>query len=285
MVRLQDGNPSLSNQKRRTIMKLVTTCLLTTLCFAGLSACSTPSQATRLVDVTVIDRLTGERLPTYRHAGNTWIAGTPGHEYSVELRSLQSARLLSVMSVDGINVLSGESAGSQQSGYVLSPYQSASISGWRKSMSDVAKFVFTPLSDSYAARTGRPANVGVIGVAVFRERYVPPAPVAPMVAPQAALSAAKAERASSSLADSAGTAARESESVTPQKKIGTGHGEREYAPTTYTAFERAGSQPDAVVTLYYDSRENLIAQGIIPQRRHDSPNPFPGNGFVPDPKG
>ena len=263
-------------------MKLVTTCLLTTLCFAGLSACSTPSQATRLVDVTVIDRLTGERLPTYRHAGKTWIAGTRGGD------GVDSAANIALLSTDSSRIfglLSGESAGSQQSGYVLSPYQSASISGWRKSMSDVAKFVFTPLSDSYAARTGRPANVGVIGVAVFRERYVPPAPVAPMVAPQAALSAAKAERASSSLADSAGTAARESESVTPQKKIGTGHGEREYAPTTYTAFERAGSQPDAVVTLYYDSRENLIAQGIIPQRRHDSPNPFPGNGFVPDPKG
>ena len=43
------------------------------------------------------------------------------------------------------------------------------IAGWRKSMDDVAQFVFTDLPDSYAARTGRPHNVGVVGVAVFRE--------------------------------------------------------------------------------------------------------------------
>src|SRR3546814_7260621 len=41
-----------------------------------------------------------------------------------------------------------------------------------------------PITDSYAARTGRPGNVGVIGIAVFRERHVariwtPPHPKPP----------------------------------------------------------------------------------------------------------
>jgi hypothetical protein len=55
------------------------------------------------------------------------------------------------------------------------PGQLIDIGGWRKSMSEVAAFVFTALPESYAARTGRPGNVGVIGVAVFRE-YQPPRP-------------------------------------------------------------------------------------------------------------
>ena len=44
------------------------------------------------------------------------------------------------------------------------------ITGWRKSLERTAAFYFTDLGDSYAARTGRPQNVGVIGVAVFQER-------------------------------------------------------------------------------------------------------------------
>ncbi|MGO4782125.1 hypothetical protein AB4084_42215, partial [Lysobacter sp. 2RAB21] len=63
-------------------------------------------------------------------------------------------------------------ASPSQAGYVLEAWQSTEINGWRKSMDDVAQFVFTDLPDSYAARTGRPDNVGVIGVAVFQERQV-----------------------------------------------------------------------------------------------------------------
>ena len=37
-------------------------------------------------------------------------------------------------SVDGVNVVSGETASPSQSGYVLDPYESVEISGWRKSL-------------------------------------------------------------------------------------------------------------------------------------------------------
>lgn len=78
-----------------------------------------------------------------------------------------------VLSVDGVNVISGETAASQQSGYVLGPWEQTEISGWRKSQQEVAQFYFTALPDSYAARTERPDNVGVIGAAVFREKVEP----------------------------------------------------------------------------------------------------------------
>jgi len=78
-----------------------------------------------------------------------------------------------VTSVDGVNVISGATAAPSQSGYVLDPWGSVEIAGWRKSFDDVATFFFTDLGNSYAARTGRPDDVGVIGVAVFEEKTHP----------------------------------------------------------------------------------------------------------------
>ena len=80
-----------------------------------------------------------------------------------------------VLSVDGVNVITGETASVGQTGYVLDPWQSYDIAGWRKSDTAIASFVFAALGDSYAARTGRPGNVGVIGMAAFLEKPEPQA--------------------------------------------------------------------------------------------------------------
>ena len=144
---------------------------------AALTACSTPAVAVgSMVDINVIDRVTGETLPMYWHDGRWWVPGKPGNRYAVSLTNRSGGRTLNVIAVDGVNVVSGETAAHDQTGYVLSDGQAAQITGWRKNLARVAAFEFTALSNSYAARTGRPDNVGVIGVAVFREkvRYVPP---------------------------------------------------------------------------------------------------------------
>jgi hypothetical protein len=150
-------------------------CILGATSFVALLGCTQPSFAARLVDVSVVNRSTGERLTPWRHGGKLYVAGTPGDRYAVELRGRQGERVLTVLSVDGVNVLTGQTAATLQSGYVIDGGQSYAINGWRKSMEDVAQFVFTALPDSYAARTGRPGNVGVIGVAVYRERAAPTA--------------------------------------------------------------------------------------------------------------
>ncbi len=116
------------------------------------------------------DRSSGMMLPLYRHEGRLYVAGEPHHEYELRIRNYSGGRLLAVGSVDGVNVLSGETASPEQGGYVLDAYGSVSIAGWRKSLQRIAAFYFTALPDSYAARTGRPDDVGVIGVALFRER-------------------------------------------------------------------------------------------------------------------
>ena len=122
------------------------------------------------VDLTVIDRDTGETLRVWRHDGRLFVAGRPGARYSLKVANNTDGRVLVVMSVDGVNILSGETANYDQRGYIFDAHESYAVNGWRKSDTEIAAFTFASLPQSYAARTGRPADVGVIGMAVFNER-------------------------------------------------------------------------------------------------------------------
>ena len=241
-----------------------------------------------LADVEVYDRTAGRTLPIYEHAGRFYVAGEPRHQYEVRVRNSSGERVLAVASVDGVNVITGQTAAQQQSGYVLGSWDSVRIEGWRKSLDEVATFYFTRLADSYAARTGRPNDVGVIGVALFREyrEYRPYPCCRGFLDDRAAQAAPAAEPSAKGAAsdelerESGATAQRRSES-----KLGTGHGHRETSPAQYVDFRRASSTPDETIVIYYDSRRNLVAQGVLPQRERLAerrPDPFP-NGFVPDP--
>jgi hypothetical protein len=152
----------------------------TALALSIASASLAASAIGRVADVSVIDRSTGQVLPVTYHRGEYWVAGQPGAKYSIQIRNSRGPRLLAVTSVDGLNVLSGDAADYGQSGYVFESGQRYGIEGWRKSDQEVAAFVFTASGDSYAERIGKPRDVGVIGVALFRERppvalYSPPA--------------------------------------------------------------------------------------------------------------
>jgi len=190
------------------------------------------------------------------------------------VRSRRGEEVLAVLSVDGVNVISGETATVRQSGYVLQPGSALEVKGWRKDLSRTAAFYFTSLADSYAARTGRPDNVGAIGVALFRRKAPEPAPFS-QFAPAAPL--AKSQRSESAASDAAAPA-RQAEA-----QLGTGHGRNEASPARQVTFERATQEPAETVVIYYDSYQNLIARGIIPRVAppRTVPNPFPG--FVADP--
>ncbi|MGH8849668.1 MAG: hypothetical protein ACREYD_01605 [Casimicrobiaceae bacterium] len=254
---------------------------------AMLGACVTveahwpPEPAT----VEIYDRTEGRVLPTYTHDGRRYVVGTPGNEYSIRVRNRSGGRVLTVMSVDGVNAITGDTASPAQSGYVLSPYESADIAGWRKSMSRTAAFYFTTLPDSYAARTGRPDNVGVIGVAVFRERQRPVV-LRQLERREAARDAAE-PGAKASKPSSAGALAADA-AAAPQPSLGTGYGRSESSYASYTSFERAGETAEQTITIYYDSYQNLLAQGVpvgVPPIARLRPDPFPDRGrFAPEPR-
>lgn len=251
--------------------------------FAALLAAfaCTPSSARPLVEMSVVDRDNGDWLPQYRHRGDTWIAGMPGHRYAVRLANTTGRRVLVVLSVDGVNAVTGQTASASQGGYVLDPWETTEINGWRKSLDDVAQFVFTDLGDSYAARTGRPRNVGVIGIAVFEEahpRRVPHASPAPIARNDGHARAEEKAAAPAAAQSPAADASRQG--------IGTGHGEREWSPVGETDFMRASRAPVQIVQVRYDETRRLAALGILPRpyARGASPRAFP-DGFVADPPG
>ena len=233
------------------------------LALLALALCAQACAAGNLADLTIYDRTEGKRLPVYWHGGRAYVAGKPGNEYQVSVRSRLGEDLLAVVSVDGVNAVTGQTADASQSGYVLSPSGAVDIQGWRKSLSETAAFYFTSLGDSYAARTGRPENVGVIGVALFRRKQEPAAQIAPIEKREASRDGASAPRA--------------------EAQIGTGHGRLEAAYARYVSFERASSTPAEILTVYYDSRANLVARGIIRTPVPVAPHPRPFPGFVPDP--
>ena len=59
-------------------------------------------------EVTVIDRDDGARLPLHYYRGEYWVAGRPGAKYAIEIRNRMGERVLAVTSVDGVNVISGD---------------------------------------------------------------------------------------------------------------------------------------------------------------------------------
>jgi hypothetical protein len=236
-----------------------------------------------LADVTIYDRSSGQVLPVYSADGQRYVAGRSGNEYEVRIRNNTGEDILAVVSVDGVNVVSGETAATSQGGYVIGARRSLAISGWRKSLSHVAAFYFTDHSDAYATRTGRPDDVGVIGVAVFKRKLQPPVDIQQAPFAERRSKDEVREPAPSANAESRGAAP--SASVPPvaaEKSIGTGHGRNQSSHARFVEFERESDAANEVIAIRYDTRNNLIARGIIraPSRE---PNPFPAR-FVPDPQ-
>lgn len=285
---------------------------------AGYGVTSAPFVKAALVQVDVYDRADGSALPVFDKNGRHYIVGAPGHEYAVRIRNCTGGRVLVVTSVDGVNVISGDTASPSQSGYVLEPWGSVEIAGWRKSAERIAAFYFTDLGDSYATRTGRPQNVGVIGVAVFPEKPAPRVSwieqnIANLARKQAimegdAQGAAKNEARAEAPAPAAAPAPAQSAPARDQlatderarqdkkdsasgmmSKLGTGHGRNEDSRAVAVRFERASDTPAETVAVQYDRRENLVVAGVLREQRpylaRRDPNPFPGSmRFTPDPR-
>jgi hypothetical protein len=176
--------------------------------------------------------------------------------------------------VDGLDVQSGKDAGFSHRGMVLRAHEKYDFEGFRLSDKDVATFRFGGVGDSYAAQMGKPRNVGVIGVAVFEELFVPPPPPA-AYAPAAA-------------PPMPGAPPRQGGAPAPApRSLGTEFGERRESKVSSTKFTRASDTPAAVLSLRYEHREALLALGIriddLAER--ETANPFPAESFAKPPPG
>ncbi|MCA9593415.1 MAG: hypothetical protein KC776_08890 [Myxococcales bacterium] len=225
----------------------------------------------------------GSRLETFRHGGQTWVLGEQGDRYVIVVNNPTSRRVEAVVTVDGRDVITGRRGNFVTGrGYVVPPFGSTRIEGFRTSLDSVATFRFTDPESSYSSRMGTPQNVGVIGVAFFPEREAPvvrwrneerprPAPTPKKSRPRAGASRAPSTDAPSN--------------------IGTEFGEERGSHVREVSFVRQSNSPARIITLRYDDARGLEARGIQVFRRFEPrpvfapapPQAFPDSRFAPPP--
>ncbi len=119
----------------------------------------------------IVVRIEGEGDPfeILRSPARTYIVGRMGEKYTIAVTNTTDERFEVVGSVDGLDVVSGKPASFDNRGYLMEPWATVRIDGFRTSDDRVAAFRFEATDHSYAERVGKGRNVGVIGLAFFRE--------------------------------------------------------------------------------------------------------------------
>lgn len=119
----------------------------------------------------------GNHCKQYEHEGKLYVEAKEGSEYEISIKNNLWSRVMAVVSVDGLNVLNGESSKPEDDGYIVNGYGSVKIKGFRYNNEKVGAFKFSlkdsQKSNTYAASKGCTKNCGVIGVLLYSEYYQP----------------------------------------------------------------------------------------------------------------
>lgn len=250
-----------------------------------------------------LEALDGATLPTFQHAGTPYVLGEPGERYNVRIHNPTGERVEAVVTVDGRDAVSGEVGDYvTQRGYLIEPWGSVLVEGFRRSLNEVAAFRFTGRGASYSARRGTPRNVGVIGVAVFPEKPRAPRPLSKVRRPPAREREQGAPATGAARTRSAPAPAEASElgveGAPPTRKgagpsnIGTEYGESQTSSVVEVAFERRSpTHPAALLRVRYDDYEGLQARGVdlsplqygYPSDGEPEPFPYSRSRFAPPP--
>lgn len=201
----------------------------------------------------------GKPLRTVQHQGKTYLP-VPKVEAEYELRVWNHGphRIVAIVSVDGLSVMNGQPASAAHPGYIVAPFSQLVIKGWRRSLDTVAAFAFVDRDKSYASRTGRPENIGVIGLIAIEEQVWTPRPMLE-----------KQDSPKASLRAQVG-------------KIGTDYGRDIDSRVHYVPFNRSNNRQ--TITIYYDTVAALRAAGVPVDS--PMPVPFPADSeFAPPPPG
>jgi hypothetical protein len=212
-----------------------------------------------------------------------YVQAFKGRNYSLSLRNRTAQRIGVLIAVDGLNVVNGQrsSLAAGEPMYVLGPYESAVIRGWRTSMSEVRQFVFVDEERSYAERTDQAnGDMGWIRVLAFRENQPQVWYEKPMLkddranqgqaerrvdgAPAPPSTSGQAEAPRSSTRDESG-AYNEPAPSARESFPGTGWGDRRDDPVRWVHFIAERVATDHLV-LRYEYEDGLRALGIFPER-------------------
>ena len=249
-------------------------------------------------EVTIL--VNGNAVAKHHKDGKVYIEAKEGSEYEISIKNHGSSRILAVASVDGLNVLTGEPASTEDSGYVISGYSACRIKGFRYNDERVGAFKFVKKSDSYAEskRDGSVVNCGVIGVVIYDEHqphidwtvitsdtssdpmwYKDPYNITCTTGLTGrSVGSTKADY-SSGIVSCASTnysnTTFNSPSVLRSFDMGSGWGKSKESKVTSTEFTRGNNRGQ--FEIYYASREALIDMGVIQPKMNQVafPKSFP----------
>lgn len=232
----------------------------------------------------------GRPVPTYNARGKTYIEALDGAEYELRIRNTTGDRVAVALAVDGLNTIDARHTSAwNASKWVIEPYGTITIGGWQMSSQRARRFYFTNERDSYGAKLGQTANLGVISAVFFKERRPTPIPVTP---PRSVSRDNEAGVPDQNQAPSAGPEAGRSaqkRSVVTQNAdddyAATGIGRSVHNDVRWVNMDLE-AQPVGDVTLRYEYYSALLRLGIVPQK-YERPDPLrrreQSRGFSPEP--
>lgn len=230
----------------------------------------------------------GRPLTEYYARGRTYVEALHGAEYELRVRNSSLDRVAVALSVDGLNTIDARHTSAwNASKWVIEPYQTITISGWQMSSERARHFYFTNERDSYGAKLGQTANLGVISAVFFRERrrITPVTPPYPIFRDRDSEQSAKSE-APRSQSRGDGTA-RDNRAVIPvpdEDYAATGIGRSVRHDVRWVNMD-LDSNVAAEVTMRYEYYSALLRLGVVPRPRE----PYPlsrredSRGFSPEP--
>jgi hypothetical protein len=116
----------------------------------------------------------GSPATEYAARGRRYIEALENAEYEVRIHNPTASRVAVALAVDGLNTIDARHTSAWDAHkWVIEPNGTITIRGWQMSSENARRFYFTTERDSYAAKLGQPANVGVISAVFFRERGQP----------------------------------------------------------------------------------------------------------------
>ena len=124
------------------------------------------------IDMSVL--VNGRKVKEYSHNGLQFIESRHGTNYTIRIKNDNGYRVMAVVSVDGLDVITGKAAEDSNKGYIVDAYSATEVKGYRLTDADSAAFVFTEKGKAYVTQTqeGDKRNSGVLGIRVFEEKVV-----------------------------------------------------------------------------------------------------------------
>ncbi len=231
------------------------------------------------VEVLIDGRPTSE----YFARGRRYVEALENAEYELRIHNPTSSRVAVALSVDGMNSIDARHTNAWDAHkWVIEPYGTIFVRGWQMSSENARRFYFTNERDSYGAKIGQTANLGVIAAVFFRERKpITITRITPGGREEKSTNRGEDRTRNApvpSSAESAGTAAnrdlakeRSANSYPPpdDESAATGIGRAINNGVTWIKMD-LDSRPAGEITIRYEFRAGLVRLGIIPR---DYPRP------------